>query len=476
MSQFVSDIHPREYRKYLNKRRSLFKLDYLQNPLPNAVRDSKALQRIFASFPYIPYSTNETWTSHRLVDLLWNMTYLSSTHSACIKAKKDMAFGGKIRFSRSMEDIYDLEDEKVYLQGNDLMSRIEMLSMVEMYGMNLLQLIQKGYHMYETTGDIWIELKLASVGGQNATAMEVHDNRNVLLKLQTEEEEGEGIEYAAICMDWELAQTTEPIRHVALYPNFNQDEDGVYHTMIHHKCGIGDFYGRPPTQGAIVSQYNEYQDSIYLLKIGRKNFTGQVIYEFEDDGSFQTLDENAQDDGYLDFGDQLEKNMTNEADEPMTVLAHTRPFGSRPSTLHQIKPSTSETWHQVTKDIYRERIILSHQWSERLLGLSVANGWDSNVYWDEAILKLMTVIKPLRNAILTPFNLAMYVISEWMGEDPDIQLDVVSLADEMLEQKMEEKERMKKVMSQPNERSEEDPTEEEEEEEMEEPEEESEDE
>lgn len=443
MGTNIANIDPRRIQP---KRGSykLFQLDQLQNPLPAQVRDSDRLRQFFRNYPYVPYSTDQHYTSHSLMKLLAGLRTLSATQNAVIKSKQLFGFGGKIRFKEATDEIYDMgEEEETFLAGSELQARIDIMKTINHAEGNPLKSIQRGHLYYETTGDIYIEVALSQVIGQKSSLIKIHNPDTVLYMYPTDEDIQAGLRVLGICKDWEYAYSgTEPVRHIPLYPNFTRDENGIARTMIHYKNGDGDFYGRPPSQGSLPNQYNEFLDAIYLIKLSNRNFTAQLIYEMEDDAGLDSLDETARKSGYRNFAAMIEANATNRSQDPQTFIAHTRPAGSRPSTLHQIKPNTSEGFYTTTGDLHKYRIINSHQWSPRLIGENVSTGWDSNVYWDEAFVKEWTVLKALRAQVLEPFNDAYRIIYQHYGVDPDIVIDLkgmVETATEKADQRAKQK-------------------------------------
>lgn len=51
----------------------------------------------------------------------------------------------------------------------------------------------------------------------------------------------------------------------------------------------------------------------------------------------------------------------------MTVMYTTRPTGSRPMFVHQVKPNTAENFYAEMDNMAEKKIIRSHGWSKRLM-------------------------------------------------------------------------------------------------------------
>lgn len=88
-----------------------------------------------------------------------------------------------------------------------------------------------------------------------------------------------------------------------------------------------------------------------------------------------------------------------------------RPFGTSQALVHQFQPVTNENFYKVTSEMTRQEIVVSHGWSERLLGISVANSLGGEAEKSDFLKKMATVVPKLRYAVLGQID---KVIQQWL--------------------------------------------------------------
>lgn len=353
-----------------------FRFAELPDPIPAEIRDTKEIQQLLKTWRLVPYAGTMESTGDALRNFFSSMTYLSSTHGACIASKKRFSLG-KFVVRRRQDVDFDLGQEDT-VQAATQSAFVEFLKTIETGGLKLRNMAISLYEDWEEVGDQFCEVVISEALGVKSYAIHRHRPANVKYLATGKGEQ----RWVAISPIWKEKYLKEnPPAVVPIYPAFEVEPDGTMRTMLHRKNGKNEWYGRPPAWPAWMFWYREYQDASYLVKMSNSNFTGQVIIEVEDDNPDLT-DEDARRSGYTSEADRIHKNFTHEADDPMTVWYSSRPTGARPMFVHEVKPNTAQDFYRVMDQITEAKIIRAHGWSKRLMEAEEGAGLSSNVFMD----------------------------------------------------------------------------------------------
>jgi hypothetical protein len=215
-----------------------------------------------------------------------------------------------------------------------------------------------------------------------------------------------------------------PPRFLPVTENFDSpvwfSENGVNKTVFQLKAGSNTWYGRPQSESADLYKYREVQDALYLVKQSAANFVGQLIIEVEDDDpetAPATNEGEAVEAGFNSFADRIEQNFTQKGDDPQSVLVTSRPYGSRPMLVHQIKPNTNQDWYKVTGEISELKILRAHSCTLRFMGFDAANGFSTDAFVSDYVMNMDPVIKAFREEITTFFNSVLNVCWRVLGNE-----------------------------------------------------------
>jgi hypothetical protein len=221
---------------------------------------------------------------------------------------------------------------------------------------------------------------------------------------------------AAVSAMWseEFLRKNPPLI-VPLYPNFSE-KDGVLYSLFHLKNGDYKWYGRPDSQGADIYKFREVQDALFQARESANGFTGKLIIEMEDDQQAPVLDEQgAADDNFNSFAERIIENFTNRGDDPMSVFLTTRPYGSKPMFVYQVKPNTSESWFKEMGQIAKAHIIAAHGLTLRFMGEDVSNGFSADAYIADYVMNVEPVISDLRKNVLGFTNKIINAVWQLIG-------------------------------------------------------------
>lgn len=379
----------------------LFKL---KNPIPDEVTDSKGLRSIFKNWNLIPYSGTTANSGHNLLNWYLLLARLSPTNSASIEKKIKYSVGGKARIVRSVDPEFDTGEEAVEVTTAEAVAYVDTLKKFFDFDGGISSLSRRIGWQYEATGNSFVELSIAQVGGETRFYLKAHKTTNVLF-VNTKPGDAKVVAVSPVWEDKYLERN--PPRVVPIYPVIAKGEDGVLRSMFQLKAGTNTWYGRPPSSGADIYKYREVQDSIYQVKVVASDFTGRLIIEVEDDSpEFAPAieDQNAERAGYEGFAERWAENFTNSAENPQSVVVSSRPYGSKPMFVFQVSPNTKESWYQVTGKIAEEKILRANQVTPRFMGVEVSSGFSSDVYLSDYLLNMEPVITELHNVITNFIN------------------------------------------------------------------------
>lgn len=359
--------------KMARKRRSgrVKFIDNLRNPLPAEVQDNRLLKNVFSEFKYVPYAGSTDKSGHTLLYWYLDIASLSHTTGAAIKKLNTYAFGSRAMFVRAEDPDYSLGIDPPPLSQADASAYYEALTTYIAFDRRVSDFHKLIGTSYKACGNAWVEMVIAVRNAEARVTLHYHKPTRVLYKNT---EAGEPRE-VAISPVWKADYLRKyPAREVMLYPNFTQAPDGTLRTMFHLKHGENDWYGRPDTAFVDLDKANEAQNSLYLVKQTGNQFTPRLIMEVEQ-GEDPVIDnQNAKELGFNSFYDQLEANMSNDADDPQDVFFASRPAGSRPMTIVQIKPNTNESWFEKMGDLKSGNILRAFGLTPRFMGVDVSGG------------------------------------------------------------------------------------------------------
>lgn len=375
----------------------------LQNPIPSEIEDTDDLKSMFKKWRFIPYAGTTKESGQSLLIWYLMLEKLSPTHNACISKKVKYAVGSKVRFTRAQDPEFEITDEETNpLSVNEQISYRDLLNEFFEFENGIGDFHRNIARNFEITGNALVEMSFAETLGVIRVNLKVHRPTHWLF-LETEPDEPKIVAISPIWTDSYLNKH-EP-RYVPLSVPGNVQwvkENGVFHTVFQLKNGDNTWYGRPESQGSDVYKYREVQDEIYLVKEAGANFTGRVIIEVEDtDPEHEAAidDTGAENQQFENFADRFRQNFTHQGENPQSVLVTSRPYGSRPMLVFQVKPNTNENWYKVTGEIAENKILRSHGLTRGFLGFEVQHGFATDVFISDYVMNNAKTIEDLRDRV-----------------------------------------------------------------------------
>lgn len=385
------------------------------NPIPAELTDPRELETVFQKYRLVPFASKDEHTGHKLLYWYLMLAQLSPMNAACIEKIKKYVVGSKAIVEAGEDPEFDTGEEKRPVTTAESIAYRDTLNEIVTYEGGIRKFHQNLQWSYDATGNAWVEASYSQVNGQIRFNLKYRKTTQVLYKATLPGE----MRVAAISPVWKDDYLRKyPPALIPLAPNFAKGADGVFRTMFHLKAGQNEWYGRPESEGADLYKYREVQDSIYTIRQSAGNFVGQLIVEVEDDDPTNNPainDEDAKRAGFDSFVDRMEENYTNKGDDPSSVIVTSRPVGSRPMFVFQIKPNTNENWYKVTGEMSEQRILRAHGLTLRFMGFDASTGFSSDTFIADYVMNVEPVLNEKRNTLMGFSNKILSLIWEIAG-------------------------------------------------------------
>lgn len=369
-----------------------------KNPIPSETEDEEKVSQFFQSQKLMPFAGTEERTGHKLLSWYIMIAKLSSTNDACVDKLARYVIGSKAKAITSEDPEFDIPVPEI--TDTEAANYLEKLKEVVEFDGGARSFHDLCFRSFKNTGNAWAELVVTNVNGVVKAKIIRHKTTSVMYKITKPDDP----KIVAISPVWTAEYLKKnPAKLRAVYPFFTED-GGVTRTVFHLKNGENTWYGRPDSDGSVLSKYREVQDSIYLIKQSAANFVGQLIIEVEEDTAPVIDEADAVRSGFNSFSERMEENYTQKGEDPQSVLVASRPMGSRPMFVYQIKPNTNENWYKVTGEIDSAKIMQSHGVTRRFMGMEVGSGLSETAFLEDYITNVDPVVKSLRATLMNWTN------------------------------------------------------------------------
>lgn len=395
------------------RRYNMFDVVSRKNPIAEQIADTDDLKKLFADFKFIPFAGEDAHTGHNLLRFLLSMRTLSDTHGSCIETIKTYCFGSKIEFVKETDNVFDTGDDAGEVDKSTRKQYAEFLRNVKINIGTHKDLAETIFDSYKTTGNAYYTLTLSQTLGVKSASINYYSADRCMYYF-TEKNEPKVI---AISPKFTTKYLREnPPKLVPVYPNFMTDELGNQVTIFHLKDGSFEWYGRPDSMHAFQSQYVEFQNANYIINTADNGFTGKVLIESEADDPQHSsgLAEDEQGDFDSVF-DRWKENFSQKGDDPASLIILERPYGSKPTFVHEFSPNTNENYFEKIGGIAKKKIIAAHQWTERLMGEAAPSGLGNNAAMDDFKQRL-PIIEGYQTMVATEINMVNKLIEDFYEE------------------------------------------------------------
>lgn len=395
------------------RRYNMFEVVSRKNPIAEQIADSAELKKMFSDFKFIPFAGEDQHTGHSLLKFLMSMRTLSDTHASCIETIKTYCFGSKIEFVKETDNVFDTGDDAGEVDKSIRKQYAEFLKGITINIGTHKDFAETIFDSYKSTGNAYYTLTLSQTLGNKKATINYYSAEKCMYYLTPKNEP----KIIAVSPKFTTKYLNEnPPLLVPVYPNFMTDELGNQVTIFHVKDGQFEWYGRPDSMQSFQSQYVEFQNANYLINTADNGFTGKVLIETEGDdpGNNSALSDDEK--GAFDtIFERWQENYTQKGDDPASLIVFERPYGAKPTFVHEFSPNTNEGYFSTVGGIAKDKIIASHQWTERLLGKAAPSGLGNNAAMDDFKQRL-PIIEGYQTMVATEINLVNKLIEDFYEE------------------------------------------------------------
>lgn len=381
--------NPLELERYFVSKTSKIKFIDTTPPIEAEIRDPETLSKSFKEFPIIPYSGYNQQSSHCLVNVLYSMKNNSSTFAGVLEGIKIYALRGKIDIVKNYDDDFNLE-QNIEVSENEKKAFIDLIKSNFIFSTDsIIELACMCSESFDSVGMIGVELIYTEILGVPKITVKYHHPTDYVFK--NNENIGSEV-YISKNWNYEWLRKNPP-RTLPVFPLEYQFEDGSWRTFFYLKNG-GYTYGRPIDLGCLYDKYSEYKIKQYLTKKAKKQWFPSVFLEYSDgDMSGGLLDDDAaKEKGFSSAAKRVQNSFTNDGDDPMEILATTRPENARPAFIHEFKGLTNSVEFKTFLEICEANILKANNMSKMLLHLEGATGFSNNVFFDVYTIQSQTKI------------------------------------------------------------------------------------
>ncbi len=395
------------------RRYNIFDIVSRKNPIEEQIADTNDLKKLFTDFKFIPFAGEDSNTGHSLLKFLMSMRTLSDTHGSCIETIKTYCFGSKIEFVKATDNVFDTGDDEGEVDKSTRGQYAEFLKGVNINIGTYKDLAETIFDSYKTTGNAYYTLTLSQTLGVKQATITYYSADKCMYYL-TEKNEPKIIAVSPKFTTKYLREN--PPKMVPVYPNFMTDEVGNLVTIFHVKDGHYEWYGRPDSMQSFQYQYQEFQNANYLINTTDNGFTGKVLIETEADDTENNSALSKEEKGAFNtIFDRWQENYTQKGDDPASLIVFERPYGAKPTFVHEFSPNTNENYFEKIGNVARKKIIGSHMWTDRLLGEAAPSGLGNNAAMDDFKQRL-PIIEAYQTMIATEINTVNSLIEDFYEE------------------------------------------------------------
>lgn len=414
----------------------------LLNPIPEAVRDVKALEDLIGKYNIVPYFGCDEYTSHSFINLLSDVSELSPSHQACKEDFKTYAFGNCMQITaKTIPGFFDESFDTAIPREQQL----EFINWLSSLGISLSQLINCVNELNNAqldSANSYLHIKIIRVGGtQQVFFAPLHYTQCGYLRPNSGEVK-RLINTEYWTEDW--WEKKRPLLISASHPGepFNWDERGNTKETILHIKGSGGkskYYGRSKLIPIMYWMFVEFQLADLAVKTSKAEYTAKKLLAFEEPKPERRAGTKGSGDSIRSKMSALRRLVTTEGDmdESKTIAGIQYPHGGKPPTA-------------IDLELNRDTKHAQYQWDMASSLVHAVNGWDrgltniktpksnigGNVYRDIFTIKSVSTISPMADfwsGILTNIFEELGAQTKYSGEirSPKFKSAIDNLVDKL---------------------------------------------
>jgi hypothetical protein len=401
MTTATKPLSPFDVEKVFVKKLSKLQFIDTRPPIESEIRDPASLSKSFNEFPIVPYSGYSQHTSHSLVSVLYNMKNNSSTFAGVIEGIKIYGLKGLIDIVKNYDDEFNIE-RNIETTESEKKTFVDLLRQFFIFKeISVTETACMASESFDSTGMIGIEVVFTKILDVPKITVIYHHPTDYVFKLN--EQIGSEV-YISKSWDFEYLKHNPP-KLLPVYPYEYEYPDGTTRTFFYVKNG-GYTYGRPIDLAAIYDKYTEWKIKQYLTKKVKKQFFPSVFLEYSDGDMAGGLldDDAAKAAGFSSAAQRVQNSFSNAGDDPIDILATTRPENARPAFIHEFKGIQNSEEFKTFLELSETNILKANNISKMLAHLEGATGFSTNVFWDVFTIQNKTKILERQEMLNRLFN------------------------------------------------------------------------
>ena len=396
----------------------------LKNPIQDAIRDPKKVQKFFEDLKLVPFAGTSQKSSHSYLKLLCDINRLSPSASACKRDIASFSFDGDV-------DIIARKVPGLAAERRDLaQSQKEAFAtaLIE-HGIDFktIQTVSiSGFENQADTGNKYIYVRIATVAGISKVHIE-SINPLFCAYLWTEEDEPRTL---IIVRDWDT-QTWKlrPPIMVETEDWMEMDEPGVIHRMFHFKSAHskdgGDWYGRPSDEANSWWKFTEFAQGELTSKISGTELVSKGILAFEgdppeedEDDTEETKEKEWQEKKYIIRKLTTNRGSSVEADS-LAMMEYQN--GTSPPKFIKLEVNRDVKYNKFALSEAKAEIYSGYGWFQELTGATqTGSGIGSNILIDLFKVADQKTIQPLQEKTSHDWDIILGSIWDVL-EKPDLK-------------------------------------------------------
>ena len=394
----------------------------VKNPIEAETTDPDEYKAFFEKHKrLVPFSGSAEKSGHRVLKFYDLLYRLSPTHGSCI-AKKNTAAFGMATSIRLLDPEFDTGEDAIEPSVNDRKAYRDALKQIT-FDRPLREFASKLGANLQAYGNGWMELQMTQVNGQYRASLKIHAYDQVLY-IRTTPGEDKLVAVSPLLSHHGMISPekydTKDVQVIPVFPAF-KNENGVLSSMFHLRGDGFEWYGRPESQSADYSKFEEVIARHYRLKSTHTGFSAGMIVEVASPNPIQEqkdLDKLAQSYGFSSYFEMFQYNFTNRGDNSQGLLFMRRTETASPFTAHNMPSNTNGGYFRDIAAINQSDIIAAHGVTGRFMSVETSGRYAQNsAFLEDYVLNVAPTINNLRNTVCTFINKAITEFWKYSGQE-----------------------------------------------------------
>ena len=383
----------------------------LRNPIPEIIKDEKAMFSLFRALDIIPYYGREEYTSHSFLNIIHILCNLNPSFNSSISQMSSFAFPKKIKVIEQQNPNLEVENDTVIDKNNSELFLKELLNL-GVKSSEFSTIASQLHRDLKESGNAYLHVKRIELNGivkyfikplayKNCAYLGSQGQNRVIINSNV----------------WDLRYMKEftPIILKASYSenwNFTETEKGTTETILHlfENRSQSDYYGSGIGEKYINQLYTDFLQNDLFVKVAGTETVAKTILAFEKpdptlfDMSVDVPDPNDFTKTVkLDYFENAVKTLrsltTNEGDrnEAKSVGVMEYEHGTQPPTRVDLAINRDVNYAKFLKENTDTDITAALGWDRQLTGAAqTSGGIGGNIMIDLFIVKNAVTIEPMQ--------------------------------------------------------------------------------